>query len=132
MEIVKDVARMDQIISELLDMYNRECSRLYYSRSGLCCTFCGCERSCTWRPGPCGSSTLCNSCGILYTTSGNRQRRIELVLRDSRALWVRLKEDGWTWEVDHEADSKDERISEWMNHEYAKNIVQVPKKRLKL
>tara|TARA_B100000161_G_scaffold200769_1_gene146563 strand:+ start:130 stop:336 length:207 start_codon:yes stop_codon:yes gene_type:complete len=68
----------------------------------------------------------------LYTTAGNRQRRIELVLRDGRALWVRLKEDGWNWEVDHEADKADERVVQWMSHEYAKRVVEVPKKRIKL
>eukprot|EP01134_Creolimax_fragrantissima_P008465 CFRG8465T1 len=30
------------------------------------CTHCGITESCTWRPGPDGRSTLCNTCGYFY------------------------------------------------------------------
>ena len=46
------------------------------SRSKLPCTYCGTDESTTWRPGPCGTGTLCNGCGVKYMDSGKRKREI--------------------------------------------------------
>ena len=59
------------------------------SRSKLPCTYCGTIESTTWRPGPCGTGTLCNVCGVKYMDSGKRKRQIDLLLKKNQPMWVK-------------------------------------------
>ena len=58
------------------------------SKTKLPCTYCGVNESSTWRPGPCGPSTLCNKCGVMYMDSGKRNRQIDLIYTKNTAMWV--------------------------------------------
>lgn len=93
-------------------------SRERVSRTGFPCTLCGIDVSSTWRPGPCGASTLCNACGLRYMNSKSRERCIDLILRNNcQAVWVEKCNTTCQWKEMFEADPDDERIQRWVNHQ---------------
>lgn len=81
------------------------------------CTYCSTTDSPTWRPGPCGTGTLCNTCGVKYMDSGKRQRQIDLVLKRNVPVWVKKDPTSWMWKEDKEAPKDDSRVINWMNRE---------------
>lgn len=94
------------------------------SRSGMPCTFCGARVATTWRPGPCGTATLCNPCGIKYSDNGKRTRCIDLVLESfNSAVWV--QRNGMSWEQVRQADMKDPRIVRWLRHQIERREIEM-------
>ena len=87
------------------------------SRTKLPCTYCGAVESTTWRPGPCGPSTLCNTCGVKYMDSGKRNRQIDLIMKRGVAVWVKKDPTSWMWVQDKEAPTDDPRVTQWMQRE---------------
>ena len=81
------------------------------------CTYCNTTDSPTWRPGPCGAGTLCNTCGVKYMDSGKRKRQIDLVLKRNIPVWVKKDPTSWMWKEDKEAPKFDSRVINWVNRE---------------
>lgn len=81
------------------------------------CTYCNTTDSPTWRPGPCGAGTLCNTCGVKYMDSGKRKRQIDLVLKRNIPVWVKKDPTSWMWKEDKEAPRFDSRVINWVNRE---------------
>ena len=93
---------------------------LCFSRSKLPCTYCNTKESTTWRPGPCGPSTLCNKCGVAYMESGRRHRTIDLIVKDNIAVWMKRDSSSWEWKESYEANMEDLRVQNWFRHENIK------------
>ena len=91
------------------------------SRSKLPCTYCSITKSPTWRPGPCGPSTLCNKCGVLYMNSGNRTRNIDLLCKQGKPVWYRRNPTTWDWKAEKEISMDDPRVSAWYHREMRRN-----------
>lgn len=87
------------------------------SRHKLPCTRCRAVVSSTWRPGPCGTASLCNKCGVQYMRRQGKPRMIDLVRDGDRTLWVQRDAKSFQWEETQEADMKDRRITQWSHHE---------------
>ena len=87
------------------------------SRSKLPCTYCGTNESTTWRPGPCGTGTLCNGCGVKYMDSGKRKRQIDLLLKKNQPMWVKKDPTSWMWKEDKLAPANDPRVIQWISRE---------------
>ena len=107
------------------------------SKTKLPCTYCGAIESSTWRPGPCGPSTLCNKCGVMYMDSGKRNRQIDLVCIKNTAMWVKKDATSWMWKQDKEAPVDDHRVQMWIQRERVRNRLQQdlnpkPHKRMRL
>ena len=87
------------------------------SRHRLACTRCRTLVSSTWRPGPCGTASLCNRCGVQYMRRQGKPRMIDLIREGDRTLWVQRDPKSFQWQETYEADMKDRRIRQWSNHE---------------
>ena len=87
------------------------------SRYKLPCTRCGVLLSSTWRPGPCGTASLCHKCGVQYMRRQGKPRMIDLIRDGERTLWVQRDAKSFQWQETYEADMKDRRIQQWSNHE---------------
>jgi late competence protein required for DNA uptake (superfamily II DNA/RNA helicase) len=113
--------QLDTIVGKIVQAYYRSesCSKgtMTMSRRKLPCTRCGRHLSSTWRPGPCGTSSLCNACGVMYMVRGGRPRMIELVLVEGRCVWTGRRQDTYQWEEYKEADLKDKRVELWIQQE---------------
>ncbi len=90
------------------------------------CTFCGTRESSTWRPGPVGPSSLCNKCGVTYMDTGKRNRTIDLILINKKAMWVKKDNASWKWHQHREADMEDPRIINWVHRENIRNTLAMP------
>lgn len=109
---------LDEIVGMLIQSYyNEHGSSSCMSRQKLPCTRCGAHISSTWRPGPCGTSSLCNACGCQYMARGDRPRMIDLVMDDNRVVWMERDPKTFQWHESYEADTKDVRILTWARHE---------------
>jgi hypothetical protein len=93
------------------------------SRSKKPCTRCSTVVSSTWRPGPCGSSTLCNACGVLYMNGDQRTRMIDLILQEDTPIWVTRNSTNYQWSTYGTADLCDERIQKWKRHELERHAI---------
>jgi len=93
------------------------------------CTRCGVHVSPTWRPGPCGTSSLCNRCGLLYMVRNQRPRMVDLVLSNTEAVWMERDANTLHWSISIRADTKDSRIRAWMDHEEERSQFVQSKKR---
>ena len=73
---------LDEIVGYIIGEYYKQNGehQKVMSRSKMPCTRCRCLLSATWRPGPCGTSSLCNACGLLYMIRNQRPRMIDLVI----------------------------------------------------
>lgn len=87
------------------------------SKTKLPCTYCQTTESTTWRPGPCGASTLCNTCGVKYMDSGKRNRQIDLILKKGVPMWVKKDPTSWMWKEDKNGDVNDTRVQQWISRE---------------
>ncbi len=109
---------LDQVVGFIIQQYymNNESSKIM-SRHKLPCTHCGTFISSTWRPGPCGTSSLCNTCGVQYMRRQGRPRMIDLVMDEGKPVWMERDSSTLQWRVQHDADVKDKRIHQWSDHE---------------
>ena len=110
---------VDKFIN-FIDIINNKDDKLVTSRTKLPCTYCNVKQSTTWRPGPCGPSTLCNKCGVAYMDSGRRNRTIELIMKGKNAIWCKRDTASWSWKEDHAAPNNDPRVLQWIRHETSK------------
>ena len=109
---------LDEIVGMIINAYYKESGNSScMSRQKLPCTRCGAHLSPTWRPGPCGTSSLCNACGIQYMERGERPRMIDMVMDDGRVIWMERDAKTYQWFESSEADMKDPRISRWWRHD---------------
>jgi len=110
---------VDEIVGMIIQSFYNEKSHSKgsMSRTKLPCTRCRAHISCTWRPGPCGTGSLCNACGVKYMVRGSRPRMIDLVVDERRVIWMERQSDTYQWQESHEADIKDSRIIDWARHE---------------
>lgn len=116
----KQVAmHLDEVVGMIISEFykQKKDTQKVMSRQKLPCTRCGAVLSTTWRPGPCGASSLCNACGVMYMVRNQRPRMIDLVLSEERALWMERAPDSFQWFESKEADMKDPRIQRWYAHE---------------
>ena len=107
------------------------------SRTKLPCTYCGTPESTTWRPGPCGPSTLCNTCGVKYMDTGKRIRQIDLIFARGQAMWVKKDPTSWMWVQEKEAPMSDPRVTQWIQRETVRmklmtDLNPAPKKKMRL
>ena len=127
-----------EIIDAFIDfLLQTEKNSKTQSKTKLPCTYCGLNESTTWRPGPCGPSTLCNKCGVMYMDSGKRNRQIDLVYVKNTAMWVKKDATSWMWKEDREAPSGDHRVQMWVQRETTRHKLQQdlnpkPHKRMRL
>ena len=103
------------IINEYYKKQNKSSNVM--SKHKMPCTRCGVHLSPTWRPGPCGTSSLCNKCGLLYMTRSHRPRMVDLVVSNGQPVWMERETDTLQWVESSLADEKDPRIMLWMNQE---------------
>jgi hypothetical protein len=92
------------------------------------CSCCGTIESLTWCPGPTGSSSLCNACGLQYKKNGERPRMIDLVLVGETAKWIKRNNTTLKWK-EWDANQTDPRIIEWKQYEM-NNFVKSKKRKL--
>jgi hypothetical protein len=107
------------------------------SRTKLPCTYCSIQESTTWRPGPCGPSTLCNKCGVMYMDTGKRHRQIDLIMSKNCAMWVKKDQSCWLWKEDKQAPVSDPRVLSWIQREsirvkLTKDLNPAPLKRVRV
>ena len=123
---------LDKVVSYLIQQYfvnskdihgNSICKKKSMSRFKKPCTRCNTMVSSTWRPGPCGSSTLCNACGVLYMNRDNRTRMIDLILHENKPIWVTRNNTDYQWKAHTVADMKDDRIEKWQRHEMERQAI---------
>ena len=109
---------LDEIVGMVIQSYYKEKQnkKSCMSRQKLPCTRCKALLSSTWRPGPCGTASLCNACGVQYMVRGPRPRMIDLVRSEGRVIWVERTDSG-KWDESHPADMNDLRIRKWAQHE---------------
>ena len=110
---------IDEICGHIIQLYYNDMnkSNRVMSRQKLPCTRCKTTISTTWRPGPCGTSSLCNACGLMYMKRGERPRMIDLFHDDGRTIWMERDSDSLQWRESSFADMKDQRIQHWSRHE---------------
>lgn len=109
---------LDQLVGFIIQQYYQSNgSSKIMSRHKLPCTRCSAFISSTWRPGPCGTSSLCNTCGVQYMRRQGRPRMIDLVMDEGRPVWMARDSATLQWHAQHAADIKDKRIYQWSNHE---------------
>lgn len=96
---------------------NQNTKSVATSKTKQPCTHCHTLESTTWRPGPCGASTLCNTCGVKYMDSGKRNRQIDLILKKGVPIWVKKDATSWMWKEDQTANVDDPRIRQWVSRE---------------
>lgn len=110
---------IDQVVGLIINEYFKckGSKKNIMSRHKLPCTYCKALFSPTWRPGPCGTSSLCNACGLLYMNRKDRPRMIDLVVCEGRAVWMQRCPETLQWYQSKIADKKDHRIARWTDHE---------------
>jgi len=110
---------IDEVVGHVIQLWWREQNpgKNLMSRQKLPCTRCRTVVSTTWRPGPCGTSSLCNTCGVQYMRRQGRPRMIDLVKDGTRPIWVERDATSFQWKETREADLKDKRVKDWTNHE---------------
>ena len=110
---------IDEVVGLIISEYYKQkgTKQKIMSRHKLPCTFCKTLVSPTWRPGPCGTSSLCNACGLLYMVRKERPRMIDLVISEGRAVWMQRCPESLQWHQSKVANMKDHRILRWTNHE---------------
>lgn len=124
---------IDEIVGQIIRAYYDENmpkkTGRVMSRQRLPCTRCGTTISTTWRPGPCGTSSLCNKCGLLYTQRGDRPRMIDLIRDDDITIWMERNPESFQWQEHSVADMKDPRIIRWSRNEDERVEIMSSKKR---
>lgn len=122
---------IDTIVGLIVhEYYNQNAvSKKTMSRQKLPCTRCGTHVASTWRPGPCGTSSLCNTCGVMYMDRCTRPRMVDLVMDEGRCVWMARHQDTLQWYEDREADIKDKRVVTWVRQEKERNAYVESKKR---
>lgn len=134
---------LNKVVSRIIQDYHRKSiflevpgvdgKRGSMSRFKKPCTRCHTMVSPTWRPGPCGSSTLCNACGVLYMDREHRTRMIDLILHGKKPTWISRDSKNFQWMLHGEADISDERIRKWTDHEMERQTLRdVERKRRKI
>lgn len=110
---------LDEVVGIIISEYYKqhESGHRVMSRQKMPCTRCGTMLSTTWRPGPCGTSSLCNKCGVMYMVRQARPRMIDLVISEDRPIWMERAKDSMRWKTSKEADMKDPRIRRWVQQE---------------
>lgn len=110
---------IDEICGQIMQLYYNEVNQTsrVMSRQKMPCTRCKTTISTTWRPGPCGTSSLCNACGLMYMKRGERPRMIDLFYDEGAAVWMERNSDSLQWRESSVADGKDPRIQYWSRHE---------------
>jgi len=109
---------LDEVVGHIIQQYYAQHpAKQMMSRHKLPCTRCRALTSSTWRPGPCGTASLCNKCGVQYMRRQGKPRMIDLVKDGDRTLWVERDPNSFQWKETCEADKKDHRIRQWANHE---------------
>ena len=109
---------LDEVVGNIIQKYyEQNPSKKLMSRHKLPCTRCRALISSTWRPGPCGTSSLCNTCGVQYMRRQGKPRMIDLVKDGTRTIWVERDTASFQWKETGAADVKDHRIIQWSNHE---------------
>lgn len=109
---------VDEVVGLIINEYYKQHSnQKVMSKKRMACTRCRTHISPTWRPGPCGTSSLCNKCGLLYMVRQNRPRMIDLVMTNGNPVWMERKKDNLQWHESSCADRKDPRIRTWMSQE---------------
>lgn len=122
--------QLDHIVGQIIQEYYKQSSATkIMSRQKLPCTRCRTHVSSTWRPGPCGTASLCNSCGVKYMVRPPRPRMTDLVLEGNRCIWMARQSDTLQWEEYQEADQKDPRIQLWFEQEKERTDYVESKKR---
>lgn len=123
--------QLDAIVGLIIQEYYKHnvIDKKIMSRQKLPCTRCGTHVASTWRPGPCGTSSLCNTCGVMYMVRNNRPRMVDLVMDENRCVWMARHQDTLQWYEDREADIKDKRVSTWVRQEKERNAYVESKKR---
>jgi len=109
---------LDEVVGFIIQQYYAQYPvKQTMSRHKLPCTRCRTLVSSTWRPGPCGTSSLCNKCGVQYMRRQGKPRMIDLVRDDDRTVWMERDPSSLQWKETREADMIDRRIQQWSNHE---------------
>lgn len=110
---------LDEVVGFIISEYYKQKNdtQKVMSRHKLPCTRCRDVTSTAWRPGPCGASSLCNACGVMFMVRNQRPRMIDLVFSEERAVWMERASDSLQWVESKEADMKDSRIQRWCAHE---------------
>ena len=111
---------LDEVVGYIISEYYKaqKCkTQQVMSRHKLPCTRCRRMMSTTWRPGPCGTSSLCNACGVMYMVREQRPRMVDLVISQDRVIWMQRSSGSMRWEESHDADMKDPRIAQWYRQE---------------
>lgn len=106
---------LDDVVGYIIQQYfSLKKDGTSMSRYKLPCTRCRAMVSTTWRPGPCGTSSLCNTCGVLYMQRASRPRMVDLVLNgENKPVWLKRDNSTFQWYEDCPANIKDERIASW-------------------
>jgi len=110
---------LDDVVSFIVQRYfSLTKDGMNMSRFKLPCTRCRTMVSTTWRPGPCGTSSLCNTCGVQYMERAGRPRMVDLVLQeDGQAVWLKRDPGTFQWRKDCVSDPNDKRIMAWAQQE---------------
>jgi hypothetical protein len=123
---------LDEVVGAIIAEYYR-CTgankQKVMSRQKMPCTHCRTMTSTTWRPGPCGTSSLCNACGVMYMVRAQRPRMIDLVISEKRAVWMERTPGSMQWQESVPADLRDPRIQTWRRQEEERNAFVESKKR---
>lgn len=128
-KILEENKRMLHATPPVIDAYIAFLLRERKTKKKSPCTYCQTTESSTWRPGPAGPSSLCNKCGVTYMDSGKRHRTIDLILQDSKAVWIKKDTASWNWKEDHVANMEDPRIKNWVNRENVRMVMSANKRR---
>jgi hypothetical protein len=121
---------IDEVVGFIIQQFLKERgNKESMSRHRLACTRCKALTSSTWRPGPCGTSSLCNACGLQYMQRGARPRMIDLVCDEGRVIWMTRDPETFQWYESAEADLSDHRISRWKRNEDERTTFVESKKR---
>lgn len=133
MNILILMMRLDDVVGLLIQAYYQQSKETKtMSRHKLPCTRCNVSVASTWRPGPCGSASLCNRCGILWTARPNRPRMVDLVVSEGVPTWVERDAQSMEWVKTNSADIKDSRVRMWFHNESEKlNYIQTTNKKRK-
>jgi len=109
---------LDEVVGHIIQHYLKQnAGSKTMSRQKLPCTRCRTVFSSTWRPGPCGTSSLCNVCGVKYMQRNGKPRMIDLVIDESKAVWMERNTASLEWQESHAADISDRRVEGWVVHE---------------
>lgn len=125
---------IDDVIGLLIQAYYNQINETKtMSRHKLPCTRCRVSVATTWRPGPCGSASLCNRCGILWTARPKRPRMVDLVVAGGEPIWVERDTKSMEWVKTNSADMQDNRVRLWFHNENEKlNYIHMNNKKRKI